>query len=838
MPEPEAGWFEEAFEVAGDPVDRARARYLAVERRGLHLWMRVLTRLYLTATPVRRRHGARAWVQCGAGIGVDALVGEWMRRHPDRQGTVWRLPLDLLDLTLWSRHGPDGRFDSGPAVLAVPLLAETTIRVGPARATLCATGLDAVFTGVQWWIGKPVRIRSFRWHAMAILAGIGLRAYADRHFTRIEREREHDLRASWNERYRVGQQHVVDGVDGIGDYLGRLPQWLDEHDKEGRAALIDAAEAVRAIRGGTEGTSHLVTVVKEWVENHREGNRLDGRENWVATAGPLAMVSYIPLAGSGAVVIGQQAGLTKLSWMQRRRLTTEMEARAAEIARRDPEQIVVELAQPPVGPVGSGFTVTVNGIAFLVRDDDDDEASGSLLRLAGDLLPYDPVAVAFILSAGWDLNSIISSGLQVSTVCGTGLGVASAMIGWTIHRRLEEGRAIDPWSVVLASTLFAATGTVLTTRTMRSHLKTDGVQASPSLMELPALVLAINWHQLTPTQRRVAVSIVGATVAAGWLLPRPMASPGYRPNPWHVLLNLLWPLMAVGPAPNFHRSLSGETAQLDALQPVQQTYIEAAAELAGTADLSHDAILLFRKASAEVGPDSSDEEKRLRRLAAFDARRIERHARNLEQAMNDRLTRFQQEMGAGVGTARILASSVHDALIIADRNDRSVVAVDVENTLTDYDPSPEASASAIAELVEWAERNTTRIRKILFLSNSPLLLTVPPQARIELVVLANARKPWIGRSPLSHYRNELEGAVICGDQLLTDGLLARRVRGLYIECPRRRGGPGERWWPRLMRAFGELVLHSRFMLLRQDSPLLGVSVDRLEDLDPNPASAE
>jgi predicted HAD superfamily phosphohydrolase YqeG len=152
-------------------------------------------------------------------------------------------------------------------------------------------------------------------------------------------------------------------------------------------------------------------------------------------------------------------------------------------------------------------------------------------------------------------------------------------------------------------------------------------------------------------------------------------------------------------------------------------------------------------------------------------------------------------------TPWIVVDELPDAIWEAGQRG-GVLVVDLENTLVDYGSDDGDRARAMAAAVE-AAAVSGAVRHLAFVTNARFPLPAFRDARLSVTAVGRARKPRVRRGPLRHLRSELAGAVVYGDQPLTDGLLARNLGGVWLQPRRAHAGPSEEpWWPRLMRAVG------------------------------------
>lgn len=788
-------------------------RYLEVERSSLHTWMRILARTYLVLTPSRRQDHSRRKlaVVWASGVTLDLALLYWMRRWPERDATWSRLALNTADMAWWSTFGPDGRFDSGTSVIGVPLIAETVVRRGVPRAALAVGLSGAAIATIQRRRRRPVHLRSYRWQALAIVTGQALRQYAERHFRQRAGERAEALEADWNEAYRAGQRNVAAAVDGVSDYLGRLRSWLPDERE-----LLERAADVRAVRGQRmDSTVYLRELVLEWAAMHNQGCQFSARDGWRDPEGPVSLHRFMVTETR----ITPADGLLKVAAPQATELTARLEASARAFFGAGAGPLDVAVATPPRAR-GAPFVLLVNGRSLEVGSAD--EVSGAVsrllvrLRLAAldQLPPYDPVAATFILGAGWQLNTMTSSGFKVPLRWGLPIALITLIAGIDVHRYIGAHVEPDPMFAVERSLWVAAIGTLVIALTMRSDTKTDGARLIPGLeeLELPALVATMNWGELDRRQRVTALAAMAGVSLLGQVAPRCLGRRRFpEPRLVDYVIDVLWPMMGIGPIRTARRTLAREERRLQGLFPVEQRYVQAVAELAGTEDLARDAIAVFEEATTLIGEPVDPEERRLRSLAHRDVRRIQAQVAGLGHEVDARLLAYRRRSGAGGATPHLVASTVRDALALADELG-DVVVLDVENTLTGYKPTFDEYEAALRRVIDVVQRGTA-LRRVFVVSNARVPVSALGGGDVKVTVVGRARKPWIELPPLRRYRDELAGATVCGDQLVTDGMLARRLGGAFVELraafPRQPRGE-EPAWPRLLRSVGERLVRDRF----------------------------
>jgi len=128
------------------------------------------------------------------------------------------------------------------------------------------------------------------------------------------------------------------------------------------------------------------------------------------------------------------------------------------------------------------------------------------------------------------------------------------------------------------------------------------------------------------------------------------------------------------------------------------------------------------------------------------------------------------------------------------------VVVDVEPLVAFWDTSQESLDEGLAAVLRQAAA-IPGIEVVCFATNSARRpSTIPPAAGIRVMYMSSARKPM----RIAPYRNLPRPGIVIGDQVATDGLLARRLGYTFLHyAPRLEGVPPG---PRLLQHTGELVL--------------------------------
>jgi len=145
------------------------------------------------------------------------------------------------------------------------------------------------------------------------------------------------------------------------------------------------------------------------------------------------------------------------------------------------------------------------------------------------------------------------------------------------------------------------------------------------------------------------------------------------------------------------------------------------------------------------------------------------------------------------------ATGAGDAVRRARELSARTVIFDVEPLVAYWDGGREALDQGIARV--FSEVSALPALQVLcFATNSPRRPTVvPSRSGMQVVYLASAGKPL----RISAYRRFPRPGVVIGDQVATDGILARRLDYTFVLFdPQLTGIPAG---PRLMAAWGRLV---------------------------------
>jgi predicted HAD superfamily phosphohydrolase YqeG len=144
----------------------------------------------------------------------------------------------------------------------------------------------------------------------------------------------------------------------------------------------------------------------------------------------------------------------------------------------------------------------------------------------------------------------------------------------------------------------------------------------------------------------------------------------------------------------------------------------------------------------------------------------------------------------------------------AERSPKTIV-IDVEPLVAFWDTSRESLDEGLAAVLGQLGA-IPGVEVVCFATNSARRPSaVPERAGIRVVYVSSARKPM----RVAPYRSFPRPGIVIGDQVPTDGVLARRLRYAFLHySPRLAGVPVG---PRLLQRCGELVLPLVFPGLRR-----------------------
>jgi hypothetical protein len=146
---------------------------------------------------------------------------------------------------------------------------------------------------------------------------------------------------------------------------------------------------------------------------------------------------------------------------------------------------------------------------------------------------------------------------------------------------------------------------------------------------------------------------------------------------------------------------------------------------------------------------------------------------------------------------------------LAARFRPATVIVDVQPLVAPWQAGPTDVAQGMTDFARAvAGAVPATLRTLIFASNARLPRPASadvgsPAAGLVVLFVSPAHKPW-----RTHYLADLpRPMVVIGDQVLTDGMLACRLRAPFIQLASRDRSP---WWPRLQTAVGRPVARVTF----------------------------
>lgn len=125
------------------------------------------------------------------------------------------------------------------------------------------------------------------------------------------------------------------------------------------------------------------------------------------------------------------------------------------------------------------------------------------------------------------------------------------------------------------------------------------------------------------------------------------------------------------------------------------------------------------------------------------------------------------------------------------------VIFDIEPLIAHWDSGQEALDQGIAHVLTRADA-IPGVKVVCFSTNSLRRPSLVPSSKVRAVYLSAAGKPL----RTAQYRDFPRPGAVVGDQMATDGILARRLGYTYLECP-----PPDQMplGPRMMHELGSLV---------------------------------
>lgn len=125
------------------------------------------------------------------------------------------------------------------------------------------------------------------------------------------------------------------------------------------------------------------------------------------------------------------------------------------------------------------------------------------------------------------------------------------------------------------------------------------------------------------------------------------------------------------------------------------------------------------------------------------------------------------------------------------------VIFDIEPLIAHWESDQEALDQGVAHVLALADA-VPGLKVVCFSTNSLRRPSLIPSTKVRAIYLSTAGKPL----RTSQYRDFPRPGAVVGDQMATDGILARRLGYTYLECPPPDHMP---LGPRMMHGLGSLV---------------------------------
>jgi predicted HAD superfamily phosphohydrolase YqeG len=142
-------------------------------------------------------------------------------------------------------------------------------------------------------------------------------------------------------------------------------------------------------------------------------------------------------------------------------------------------------------------------------------------------------------------------------------------------------------------------------------------------------------------------------------------------------------------------------------------------------------------------------------------------------------------------------AGLDEALDRAQQLSVQTVIFDIEPLIAHWDSGQDALDQGVAHVLTLADA-VPGLKIVCFSTNSLRRPSILPNTKVRAVYLSAAGKPL----RISQYQDFPRPGAVVGDQMATDGILARRLGYTYLECPPPDHMP---LGPRMMHGLGSLV---------------------------------
>ena len=142
-------------------------------------------------------------------------------------------------------------------------------------------------------------------------------------------------------------------------------------------------------------------------------------------------------------------------------------------------------------------------------------------------------------------------------------------------------------------------------------------------------------------------------------------------------------------------------------------------------------------------------------------------------------------------------AGLEEALARVQQLSVQTVIIDIEPLIAHWESGQEALDQGIARALTRADA-VPGLKIVCFSTNSLRRPSLMPSSKVRAVYVSAAGKPL----RTAQYRDFPRPGAVIGDQVATDGILARRLGYTFLECPPPDHMPPG---PRMMRGLGSLV---------------------------------
>ena len=505
--------------------------------------------------------------------------------HRSRQSfTAARLLADGIDTAIWSQHS------SANVEVAVqpgvPLAMEAGFRYG--AAGLAVPLSSAVLTNVINLIRRnPVVLAPFRWPALGVLFGLGLALTETRHLDTVLERFDQEQQARIRQAELAGQNDVAMGADSIVDDLCRISPMLGDEVSESAIGPMIHAWKTELSTQTQLGAVYLGTTLVQWQRRHNTVHTDLARDVWFEIT-----------PGEGTRIVTE----AQAQWLW---------ARLDQLERGGTLAVAFEQTSQRHRP-GMAFVLSLGDERLTVPAD----AETGLPPV--DIGPFGFALGAFqILDTATKHNAYCAPAaiVPISAAC-----VAASV--WSQRQVAAKGDASHA-SIVVVASVVALCHAIVSSRTIRQPITSDGHQRLPFLggILVLSLMLPLYWRDLSEIQHAAVVSALLAAMGLGaTLYPERVRLPD-------LIRELLWMGAASWSTVKLRHSLDSSAAELTESLESQRAEVELKAFAHGRSvvlQLVSEVQVSLRRQLGEVPRIDPRLRRELeRRLDAVDARILE-----------------------------------------------------------------------------------------------------------------------------------------------------------------------------------------------------------------------